>query len=91
MQGLVNKSNGNHPQSVIEKLQLFKGNGSENAQIFRSAFMVFAQDWEREFSLFGPNGQPIWDANKEQLASQKKLIISFLTYMQDKAAVWARL
>jgi hypothetical protein len=42
MQGLVNKSNGNHPHSVVEKPQPFKANGSENAWIFWSAFMVFA-------------------------------------------------
>jgi hypothetical protein len=89
MQGLVNKLNGNHPRSVVKKPQPFKGNGSENARVFQSAFMVFAQDQEREFSLYGSNGQPVQDVNGEQLANQKKLMTSFLTYMQDEAAVWA--
>jgi hypothetical protein len=74
---------------MVEKPQPFKGNSLENAWIFRSAFMVFVQDWEREFGLFDQNGKPIWDINREQLASQKKLITSFLTYIQDEAAVWA--
>jgi hypothetical protein len=51
--------------------------------------MVFAQDREREFGLYSPNGQPVRDVNGEQLANQKKLITSFLMYMQDEAAVWA--
>jgi hypothetical protein len=44
MQGLVHRSNGGNPRSVVEKPQLFKGNGSENARIFWSAFLVFAHD-----------------------------------------------
>jgi hypothetical protein len=52
MQELVHRSSGSNPWSVVEKPQPFKGNGSENARIFRSAFLVFAQDREREFGLF---------------------------------------
>jgi hypothetical protein len=90
MQGLVHQSNRGNPRSVVEKPQPFKGNSLENARIFQSAFLVFAQDREREFGLFDQNGVPIRDINGKQLGNQKKLITSFLTYMQDEAAIWAR-
>jgi hypothetical protein len=91
--GLANRPSGNnyhHSKAVVEKPQPFKGQGSEQARIFRSAFMVFASDREREFGTYHADGSPVIDVNGVHLMNQRKLITSFLTFMQEDAAIWAR-
>lgn len=86
----------NNPQStrnersVVEKPQPFKGNGSEHARVFWSAFIIYARNHEREFGVNDVNGRPLFDVHNQRVLNQTKLITSFLTFMQDEAAVWAR-
>ena len=76
--------------TTVEKPQAFKGEDSETARIFRHAFLVWARANPRAFAQVDNQGNFITDANGAVLFDDAKCISSALSFMQGKAAQWAR-
>ena len=76
-------------KGIVEKPAMFKGDNSDNARLFRNAFVVYMSDNEKYFAR-DQQGHVLRDANGAPIIDNPKAIKSALSYMTDKAAIWAR-
>ena len=76
-------------KGIVEKPALFKGDNSDNARLFRNAFIVYMTENEKYFAR-DQQGHVIRDPNGTPTLDEPKAIKSALSYMTDKAAIWAR-
>lgn len=76
--------------TTVEKPQAFKGEDLEVARIFRHAFLVWARANPRAFAQTDTAGNILLDQNGDPRVDEAKMIASALSFMQGKAAQWAR-
>ena len=82
--------------NTVEKPVPFKGKSSEDARIFRHAFLVWVRAHRESFHLYDANGKALTQPDATNPAVQVnrfdeiKMITSALSMMQDSAAIWAR-
>ena len=72
-------------KGIVEKSALFKRDNSDNARLFRNAFVVYMMENEKYFS--DQQGHIIWDPNGKPTLDKPKAIKSALFYMTDKVAI----
>ena len=76
-------------KGIVEKPASFKGDNLDNAWLFRNAFIIYMTENKKYFAR-DQQGHIIRDFNGKPTLDELKAIKSVLSYMTDKAAIWAR-